>query len=123
AAAAAREMLSSTTAVRLQDGAAAPWVAVRLQQRVCHLAVVSNARVVEVHVGDAPIQTHEAAVAVGDWFLHDGECDAAAGQTLKLKFFARRPKAAVDVAAVLLACVAPDPAGLSEGNSNDHSGS
>ncbi|RNF18877.1 uncharacterized protein Tco025E_04313 [Trypanosoma conorhini] len=106
AAAAARAMgNTATTAVLLEDAdeaAVAPWMTLQLQQRLRHVVVVSNARVLELHVGDNAIHTHEGTLLAAGLFLHDAECGAAAGQTLKLKFFARRTRQVIDLLAVCL---------------------
>ncbi|KAH9580951.1 hypothetical protein LSM04_001757 [Trypanosoma melophagium] len=122
AVAASRSRSGSTTAVLLNQTAivTAPWVAVKVQPQhhVHHFVLVSNARTVEVHVGDAVICTYEGIVSAGGWFLHDAKCDASAGQTLKLKFFARKGRSTIDVAVV---CLVRDVVELTSCNANNHS--
>ncbi|ESS62546.1 hypothetical protein TCDM_09786 [Trypanosoma cruzi Dm28c] len=104
---------TNTTAVELDDeneAAAAPWMTLQLQNPLRHLVVLSNARVLEVHVGETAIYTHKGVAAAAGLFLHDTECNAVAGQTLKLKFFARKAKHVIDLVALSLVfdSVGPD---------------
>ncbi|RNF03110.1 hypothetical protein TraAM80_05978 [Trypanosoma rangeli] len=119
AAAARADGSAATTAVVLDDAnkaAVAPWVEVQLQQRLRHLVVVSNARVLELHVGETVIHTHEGTVVAAGLFLHDAECDVVAGQTLKLKFFARKTKQIIDLLSV---CLVVDTAALVDDSRGD----
>ncbi|ORC84836.1 uncharacterized protein TM35_000401030 [Trypanosoma theileri] len=120
--AASRSRSGSTAAVLLNQltTVTAPWVAVKVQpqQHIHHFVLLSNARTVEVHVGDAVICTYEGIVSTGGWFLHDAKCNASAGQTLKFKFFARKERSTIDVAVV---CLVRDVVERTPSSENNHS--
>ncbi|CBH12627.1 T. brucei spp.-specific protein [Trypanosoma brucei gambiense DAL972] len=110
--------------VALTDGKA-PWVELREQRRLTHIAIVSNARVVELHTDGSEVQTHEGASAVASGgvavtavvgglsrdarYFHFIDCCVAPGERVQLKFFARKPKDAIHIVAICVSGVEETP--------------
>nr|CCD11751.1 hypothetical protein, conserved [Trypanosoma congolense IL3000] len=92
------------------SGGKAPWIELQSRERVTHIAIVGNARVLEVHTKGGDVQTHEGVSVEGGVhslgrYIHSVDCRVAPGERALLKFFARRPKDVIQVVALCVSTV------------------